>query len=418
MLPADDPRHQLGDHLLVAEPVLHADHGRVGQGRPRRRRPPPACAAPWWRRCRSRTRAGRAASVLARTAATKSASPVTRRPPRLDRVHVLGPGVDGPHLDAGHARQVGGVQAADRAAADDGDAHGGRAASRRPARSAAMSAQTAGSPPPTPRPATTRPPITDRQPAGHAEERRRLQRRQRRDAPSGSRSGRRARRCGSRTAPPRPPPPARRRPRRPRRRPSGPAAPGRRRGRPRPPPPGRRGAAAASMARVAEPPGPVELGPGGSPAGAGAMPRLSAGVDDQVAEALLPARLVVAVLPDVRDAEGVGDQQVLGVGRLAVGAHHLAGRRPSGRNGLTVAPEAAMPATTTPPSRRGSACRPRRGTAPPATPATNPAATGGGDRRHPVQVLGARDLLRRRDPGLGPGARHPARPAARPSGTR
>ena len=47
------------------------------------------------------------------------------------------------------------------------------------------------------------------------------------------------------------------------------------------------------------------------------------GRHDEVAEPGLPAGLVVAVLADVGDAEGVGDQQVLGVGRLAVGADHL-----------------------------------------------------------------------------------------------
>jgi hypothetical protein len=43
-------------------------------------------------------------------------------------------------------------------------------------------------------------------------------------------------------------------------------------------------------------------------------------VDDQIAEALLPALAVVPVLALVGDLEGVGDQQVLRVGGPAVGA--------------------------------------------------------------------------------------------------
>ncbi len=61
---------------------------------------------------------------------------------------------------------------------------------------------------------------------------------------------------------------------------------------------------------------------------------------------------VVAVLADVGHAERVGDEQVLGVGRLAVGADHLRRDARSGRNGLTVAPDAAMPPITTPSASR------------------------------------------------------------------
>src|SRR6185369_1171756 len=78
-----------------------------------------------------------------------------------DRVHVLGPGVDGPYLDAGHTRQVRGVQAPDRAAADDGDAGHEPASAIR-----AIWSQTAGSPPPTPSPATTDPPSLTGSPPG------------------------------------------------------------------------------------------------------------------------------------------------------------------------------------------------------------------------------------------------------------
>src|SRR6185437_12222991 len=105
-----------------------------------------------------------------------------------DRIHVLGPGVDGPYLDAGHARQVRGVQAPDRAAADHGDTDRVLRARRRPGRARfrpggtgglagtaghdassaarAMSAQAAGSPPPTPKPATTCPPSRTGSPPG------------------------------------------------------------------------------------------------------------------------------------------------------------------------------------------------------------------------------------------------------------
>src|SRR5690349_13609425 len=157
---ADDPRHQFGDHLLVAEPVLHADHGGAGQGRPRPRHRGPRVQ-----------RLGGDQAEVARGQVTPVGAGAdlggeVRQPgdPQAagpDRVHVLGPGVDGPYLDAGHTRQVRGVQAPDRAAADDGDAgHEGSNAIR------AISAQTAGSPPPTPSPATTCPPSLTGSPPG------------------------------------------------------------------------------------------------------------------------------------------------------------------------------------------------------------------------------------------------------------
>ena len=99
------------------------------------------------------------------------------QPVRLHRVHVLRPRVDGPHLDAGHPGEMPGVQAADRAAADDRDAdrvaafgdagRDGVALGHDAARAVlAISSQMDGPAPPTPRPATTRPPSrTGRPPA-------------------------------------------------------------------------------------------------------------------------------------------------------------------------------------------------------------------------------------------------------------
>src|SRR5207253_2841286 len=140
--PADDPRHQFGDDLLVAEPVLDADDGRAGQGGPR--------AAD--RRPRMQRLGGDQAEVargqVTPVGAGADLGGEVRQPgdpqaARRDRVHVLGPGIDGPYLDTGHARQVRGVQAPDRAAADHGDAdHDASSAFL------AIWSQTAGSPPP------------------------------------------------------------------------------------------------------------------------------------------------------------------------------------------------------------------------------------------------------------------------------
>ena len=68
-----------------------------------------------------------------------------------------------------------------------------------------------------------------------------------------------------------------------------------------------------------------------------------------------------------------------------------------------------MPATTSPSTLTGMP--PAPGNSASGDAAAKPGGDRRGDRRHPVQVLGARDLLRRRDPGLGPGPRHAARPA-------
>src|SRR6185312_7660546 len=146
--------------LLVAEAVLHADHGGAGQGRPRARDRRPRV------QCLGGDQAEVAQGQVAPVRADANLGGEVRQPgdpqaPGSDRVHVLGPGVDRPHLDAGHTRQVRGVQAPDRAAADNGDAgHDASSAIR------AMSAQTAGSPPPTPRPATTCPPSRTGSPPG------------------------------------------------------------------------------------------------------------------------------------------------------------------------------------------------------------------------------------------------------------
>ena len=80
-----------------------------------------------------------------------------------------------------------------------------------------------------------------------------------------------------------------------------------------------------------------------------------------------------------------------------------------GKNGETVAPDAAMPPMIRPAVADRHAAGP--GNAASGEMAAKPAATGGRDGRHPVQVLGARDLLGRGDPGLGAGPAHAARAA-------
>ena len=275
--PADDPRHQLGDDLLVAEPVLHADHGRAGQGRPRARDRGPRVQ-----------RLGGDQAEVARGQVTPVGAGAdlggeVRQPgdPQAagpDRVHVLGPGVDGPYLDAGHARQVRGVQAPDRAAADDGDADHGTG---RPARSS---------------------------PRGRCPRRRRDRRRRRRARPPPARrrgpAGRRGRRApAALPAPPAPRPrarPAARSGHRGRRSPQSnrAAAPATACATATPPagapsirscctgsPPRSTTATATRTPAAASPrpwrhrrvPGPSRAGPGGPPGERAAMPRLSAG---------------------------------------------------------------------------------------------------------------------------------------------
>ena len=53
--PADHPRHQLGEDLLVAQPVLHAGDRGVGEHLGAGGRPPPWCARPWSPRSRGRS---------------------------------------------------------------------------------------------------------------------------------------------------------------------------------------------------------------------------------------------------------------------------------------------------------------------------------------------------------------------------
>ena len=158
----------------------------------------------------------------------------------------------------------------------------------------------------------------------------------------------------------------------------------------------------------AEPSRPVELGLAAGRRRGGHAEAVGR-VDDQVAEALLPALAVVAVLALVGDAERVGDQQVLRVGGPAVGADRArvdvgreeradgrAGGGDAGHHDAVRVPdrEAARAGEQRLGRRRGEPGRDRRG-----------------DRGHPVQVLGARDLLGGRDPRLRPGPRHPAGPA-------
>ena len=378
---------------------------------------------------RPKSHAGRSRpSVLARTGAAKSASPVTRSPPRLHRGHVLGPGVDGPHLDAGHAGQVRGVQAPDRAAADDRDADARR---RRAASARHRSLPTGSGPVTTPPARFARYP---RRPQGRRRRRRGRPPRARRRGPAGRR-GRRA-------------PAAPRAPRAPRRPqpsrtglPSSPLSPAeQRRGarhRLRHRHPAGRGAVHQVLLdrvtaavhhghrhpdpaargrvhrRVAERPGPVQLGLAGG-RGSGGHAQAVGRVDVQVAEALLPALAVVPVLAGVRQPERVGDQQVLGVGRPAVraerarvdvGREERAHRRARGRD---AGHDHAAGADRHPARAGEQRLRRRLG---------EPGRDRRGDRRHPVQVLGARDLLGGRDPGLRPGPGHTARAARRPSGT-
>ena len=90
---------------------------------------------------------------------------------------------------------------------------------------------------------------------------------------------------------------------------------------------------AASMAASQSPPGPVELGLAAA-GGRGAMPRLSAGSTARSPKRWPPsaAGRPRAVRCTGR-AEGVGDQQVLGVGKPAVGAHHARVDALAGRTG-------------------------------------------------------------------------------------
>ena len=210
--------------------------------------------------------------------------PVTRSPIRLDRGHVLGPRVDRPHLDAGHPRQVRGVQAPDRPAADDGDPdlsghRDGGHSEAEPVR--AMSPQIDRARPADAEARRHLPVAADRQAAG------------RRRAPAGRPAPMQHRRAapgGTGSAEPGPELAAlaaeqRRRARhrlrdgyarRPGRRPSGPAGPDRRRGRPRPPPPAgpRRSASARTASQSARAQSSWAWRLAG---GAAAMPRLSAG---------------------------------------------------------------------------------------------------------------------------------------------
>ena len=117
---ADHPRHQLGEDLLVAEPVLHAGDGRVGEHVGTRRHGGPRVLG-----------LGRDDAQRARRHVGRRRPRVDRRdegdaaghpqPVLVDRGDVVGPGVDRPHLDVVEASQVRGVQRPDRAAADDAD---------------------------------------------------------------------------------------------------------------------------------------------------------------------------------------------------------------------------------------------------------------------------------------------------------
>ncbi len=135
-------------------------------------------------------------------------------------------------------------------------------------------------------------------------------------------------------------------------------------------------------------------------------PETVLGADDEVTEASLPPGAIVTVLPDVRDPQGIGDEEVLGVGRLAVRAHHLgsdtrreerADRRAGGGD----------------PADDDAVTEDRHATGPGEhrlwRGADEPRADRCRQSRHPLQVLGAGDLLGGRDPRLRPGTGHAAR---------
>ena len=81
--PADDARHELGDHVLVAQPVLDAARRPRRRAQPGPPTPPRACAGPWSRRCRSRRRAGHERPYgRSREPRTPRARPPAGRSPR------------------------------------------------------------------------------------------------------------------------------------------------------------------------------------------------------------------------------------------------------------------------------------------------------------------------------------------------
>ena len=156
--------------------------------------------------------------------------------------------------------------------------------------------------------------------------------------------------------------------------------------------------------RVRESAGPVEVGllrGGRGGRHAHARGRLVA----PGAERRGPASEVVAVLADVLLLERVRDEEVLGVGGPAVGQHHLGvearrderadggARRRDARHDPAVAADrhAARARERRLGRDEGEAGRDR-----------------GRDHAEAVQVLGARDALGRRDPGLGAGSAHAA----------
>ena len=94
-----------GEHLLVADPVLHRRDAAVGEGvrgrRDRRRR----CASPWWRRSRSRTAAARPRRSVARRRPDDVAGAGQAQAVAVDRVDVLLREVVGPDLDVVERRR-------------------------------------------------------------------------------------------------------------------------------------------------------------------------------------------------------------------------------------------------------------------------------------------------------------------------
>ena len=120
---ADHALDVRGEHLLVADPVLHGRDAAVGErvrGRGDRRR---RCASPSSRRCRSRTAAARLRRSSRAAGRRTSPAPVSRSPSRLIASTCSLRQVVGPDLDVVERREVRREQRADRAAADDADLH-------------------------------------------------------------------------------------------------------------------------------------------------------------------------------------------------------------------------------------------------------------------------------------------------------
>ena len=138
--------HVLGDHLLVADPVLHAADRAVGEHAAAGALIAAAVTVPLVARIPSAQGGISAASVRACTVAVSSAWPVIRRPSPLIAATCSAEASNAHTSTLGQLGQVGGVEAADRAAADDADAS--RQHARRRARRQTAAARPGDSPRP------------------------------------------------------------------------------------------------------------------------------------------------------------------------------------------------------------------------------------------------------------------------------